>query len=272
MDRLSFNGNQTKLIEFSIIGLGRFGSFWAKHLSRFYKTSFYDINEEKKTGVEQYGEWASLKENLAKDFIFLTIPIRRLAEFLKENRSRFRPGSVVIDCASVKMAVVDWFEQYLPGNVFYAASHPLFGPDSARNGLQGQSITLQPVRIPFQKYHLLVELFSEKMGLQVLNLPAEEHDRLMAWNLSLIHHLGRTFHAMQISKLPLMMYNLSHMNRIAGIAANDTEELFQDFYRFNPFAAQIRDRFLECFKMIDSKVAAYQLEFERLSSYSSQQP
>ncbi len=248
--KLSSNGKPANSIEISIIGCGRFGSFWGKHISRFYKTSFYDLDESRKERVEPHGDWLPLEECLAKDYIFLTIPIRQMPIFLKENSALFRPGSIVVDCASVKMAVVDWFEQYLPDTVFYAASHPLFGPDSAKDGLQGQAITLQPVRIPFRNYNLLVKLFSEKMALQVLNISAHEHDRLMAWNLSLIHHLGRTFYGMQIAKLPLMMYNLSHMNRIARIAANDTEELFQDFYLFNPFAEMVRDQFLESFNRI----------------------
>lgn len=266
MKTVSSNGKHEKPIEFSIVGSGRFGTFWGTHLSRFYQTSFYDINPDAQEKIAPHGAWASLEESLSKDFIFLTIPIRRLAGFLKENGSLFRPGSVVIDCASVKMAVVDWFEQYLPDNVFYAASHPLFGPDSARHGLAGQSITLQPIRIPFQRYQVLVDLFSEKMELQVLNMPAHEHDRLMAWNLSLIHHLGRTFHAMQISKTPLMMYNLSHMNRIARIAANDTEELFQDFYLFNPYAEMIRDRFLKSFNRISKDFQIENKVKQKLSS------
>ncbi|MCB0292985.1 MAG: hypothetical protein KDH97_22210, partial [Calditrichaeota bacterium] len=85
---------------------------------------------------------------------------------------------------------------------------------------------------------------------RVLNISADEHDRMMAYNLSLIHHLGRTFHKMQIGKLPLIMANLERMNHISRIAANDTEELFQDFYRFNPYAARVRDDFMENFRRV----------------------
>lgn len=238
---------------FSIIGTGRFGSFWGTQLNRFFPVLCFDENADRNREEISCGQWATLEECLACDYVFLTIPIRRIEDFLKKNAQLFRPGSVVIDCASVKMCVVEWFHQYLPQSVNFAASHPLFGPDSARYSLKNHVITLQPGRLPYVRYKVLVDLFSREMGLRVLNISAEEHDRMMAYNLSLIHHLGRTFHHMQISRLPLIMANLERMNHISRIAANDTEELFQDFYRFNPFAEKIRDDFLENFSAVTDR-------------------
>ena len=163
------------------------------------------------------------------------------------------PGTTLIDCASVKIAVVEWFRKFLPETVYYVASHPLFGPDSGTGGIAGQKITLSPGRIPFQKYRFLVELF-DRMGLLVVSITPEEHDKLMAYNLSLIHHLGRTFHDMQIDKLSLVMANLEHMNWISRVASNDSLELFQDFYRYNPFAEVVRDNFLSNFHKISSRI------------------
>ncbi|MCB0305036.1 MAG: prephenate dehydrogenase [Calditrichaeota bacterium] len=240
----------TQQPQFAVIGVGRFGAFWGRELSRFFPVSFYDVDAGRAAQVAPYGRWESLETCLQKDYIFLTIPIRRLEDFLKQHGDAIRAGSVVLDCASVKLAVQEWFTAHLPESVYYAASHPLFGPDSARNSLANHTITLQPGRIPFQQYDLLAELFTHRMGLRVLNISAEEHDRMMAYNLSLIHHLGRTFHKMQIGKLPLIMANLERMNHISRIAANDTEELFQDFYRFNPYAARVRDDFMENFRRV----------------------
>ncbi len=237
----------------AIIGCGRFGAFWGKHLSQHVPVSFYDVDKSRRSEVEAYGEWTSLKNCLQKDVVFLTIPIRHMHAFLQKHATDFADGSIVIDCASVKIAVVRWFRETLPASVFYVASHPLFGPDSGAAGIQGQKITLSPGRIPFRHYRALVALF-DKMGLLVLSMNAEEHDKLMAFNLSLIHHLGRTFHDMQIDKLSLVMANLDKMNWIARVAANDSLELFQDFYRYNPYAEVVRDHFLANFHKISSRI------------------
>jgi len=235
-------------VEFSIIGAGRFGLFWGEHLSRKFRVSFYDVNPSREKYVSNFGNWAPLKECLNKDFIFLTIPIRRMEDFIKENSSRIKPDSVIIDCASVKLAVQKWFTRHLPTEVYFASCHPLFGPDSAKLELQGQKITLQPGRIPYHKYLFLVQLMSEKLKLEVLSITADEHDRLMAFNLSLIHHLGRTFNDLHIYKLSLMMAGLKKISEISDVVMNDSTELFHDFYRFNPYAIKVEKRFLEIFR------------------------
>jgi prephenate dehydrogenase len=244
-----------KQIDFSIIGAGRFGIFWGAHISKFHRVSFFDTIDDKRKDTEQFGIWESFESCLRKDFIFLTIPIGRLPGFLKNNSSKFQPGTVLVDCASVKLPVIEWFEKYLPQEIYYVASHPLFGPDSAREGLDGHTITLIPGRIPFHKYNTLVHLFSELMHLTVINLSPDEHDRLMAYNLSLVHHLGRTFHDMQIYKLPLMMSGLSNINRISQVVMNDSQELFHDFYRFNPHSEVVRNKFIEIFDKISSMIS-----------------
>ena len=248
-----------KHFEISIIGTGRFGLFWGTHLNEHHPVYFFDIDESRSESIRSISGkysacWESLDVCLSKDYIFLAIPIGRMITFLQDNAFRIKSGSVLIDCASVKEPVIDWFAKYLPKEIYYAASHPLFGPDSARDGLEGHIITLIPGKIPYIKYQSLVSLFSGLMKLTVLNLTPQEHDRLMAYNLSLVHHLGRTFHKMQIFKLPLMMSGLKNLSQISQIVMNDSQELFEDFYRYNAYSEDIKAEFLDHFQEIASKI------------------
>jgi prephenate dehydrogenase len=239
-----------KTVEFALIGAGRFGSFWAKHISRFYPVCVYDTDPDKRTITGDNIQWAELPACLAKSFIFLTLPIRQIRNFIRDNRSLLTPGTVIIDCASIKEPVMQWIETELPKEVYYIASHPLFGPDSARGGLKDHIITLIPGRVPYDKYMFIVRLLTEKMHLRVENMPAAEHDRLMAYNLSLIHHLGRTFDRMNISRIPLMMDSLSKLNSIARVVMHDSDELFYDFYNYNRFSQEIEKEFRRQFEKI----------------------
>lgn len=243
-----------KPVEFSVVGAGRFGLFWGEQLSKHFKVVFYDREDSRRTLTEPGVRWESLEYCLANDFVFLTIPIRQIAVFLQEHREKFTPGTVIIDCASVKMAVAKWFREMLPAGVYYMNTHPLFGPDSARDGLADHAIAVMPGRIPYRQFALLINLFSRKMKLRILNLSAKEHDRLMAYNLSLIHHLGRTFHEMRIRQLPLMMTAIEEMDHISRVVMNDTEELFQDFYRFNPYSETVEREFMESFQKIRESI------------------
>ena len=241
-------------VEFAVIGTGRFGYFWCRHLSKNYPTFAFDINPQCKKKVERCANWVSLEECLTKKYIFLTIPIHNIKNFLIQNNRKITKGNVLIDCASVKVPVLGWFRKHLPENVYYIASHPLFGPDSARNKLRDNIIMLMPGKVPLHDYQFLVKFFEEQLKLQIYNLTAEEHDELMAFNLNLVHFLGRALDDLGITKLPLLMSSLSKLNDIVRVVMNDTTELFLDFYKFNPYATQVKEKWLKSFKKINDQI------------------
>ena len=233
-----------------VIGAGRFGVFWGQALSACYPVMFYDTDERCREKVHGLGDWADLESCLEQSLIFLTIPISEIAEFLRNYGPKIKIGSIILDCASVKIRVAEWFAQYLPSDVYYALSHPLFGPDSARQGLKGHQITLMPGRIPFNRYRKLVDMFSQELSLHVVNLGPEEHDRLMAFNLSLIHLLGRTCHGIDLERVPLMMDSLRKLNAISRVVMNDSEQLFRDFFNFNPYSLEVCRKFSRVYEAI----------------------
>lgn len=241
-------------IEFSVIGAGRFGQFWGRHISHHYSVCFYDIDTDKKAKISKFARWESLQNCLDKKYIFLTIPINQLENFLKTNAKQFKPGNILIDCASVKVPVMDWFARYVPENVFYAASHPLFGPDSARQKLRDHRIVLIPGRIPLKNYNTLVRIFSQNLGLNVYSMTAEEHDELMAYNLNLVHYLGRVLYDLGISKLPLMMSSLQKLNDIVTVVMKDSKELFTDFHRYNPYSEAINQKWQNAVEKVGKQI------------------
>lgn len=239
-----------KRIEFAVIGAGRFGSFWAKHLNRLYPTTLFDVDSTRVSEIEKFATWGSLQTCLKKKYVFLTIPIGKLEGFLKENRDAFQEDTVLIDCASVKVPVMAWFKTYLPDNIYYVASHPLFGPDSAKLKLRDHIMVLIPGHVPFGDYRFLVTLLSEHFGLQVYNMTAEEHDRLMAYNLNLVHHLGRALHDLGITRLPLLMSGLQKLEEIVNVVMKDTRELFYDFNTYNPHGQKVLREWEKSFNRI----------------------
>ena len=240
-------------IKLSVIGHGRFGSFWAAHLSHHYPVFVYDTNPERNKSGHKNVINAPLEKCLSNDYIFLTISIRNIRTFLTQNYKLIKPGSVLIDCASVKVPVLDWFKDHLPQDVYYVASHPLFGPDSAKNKLRENIIMVMPGQVPLGDYQRLIQFFTRNLGLQVYNLTADEHDEMMAYNLNLVHFLGRALDDLGITKLPIMMSSLSKLNDIVKVVMNDTTELFLDFYKYNPYAGKVKDPWLKSFQEINDQ-------------------
>ncbi len=227
-----------KQLNISVIGLGRFGSFWAREISKSANVFTYDINHEKLSSSSKFATPTSLNEALEKDYIILTIPIREIENFVRQNGDKIKSDSILIDSASVKTPVVDWFEKLLPSNVNYFFTHPLFGPDSGSAGLKGLSITLLPGKINYGKYLEFVKML-ELLGLNILTLSPEEHDYLMAYNLNLIHLLGRSLALMNISSISLKMNALTYLNRMSHYVVNDSKILFEDFFAYNPYSGKI---------------------------------
>lgn len=240
---------------FSIIGYGRFGALMAKYLSEHVPVVVYSRKTMHIDTIEKNIHVVSLEQALNADFIFLTIPIRSFPAWMEENAKLINPNSVLLDCASVKTKVIEWITPYQEQYAFdYIATHPLYGPDSAREGLKKHKIVIIPQKVSYPKLNYFKQFLEEKLQLQILRMSPEEHDLMMAYNLSLVHLIGRALGNMKIENLPLKMNNLDGILKIARIASNDTEELFIDMNKYNPYARQIRQMFL---KNLDELVQRY---------------
>jgi len=233
----------------SVIGAGRFGSFFGEELSRYYDVVFYDKNKPEHNNRT----FRSIDECLKRDIIFLAIPVSELELFLNENSNRIAPESIVVDLCSVKLKPKELFEKYLAGRNEYILTHPLFGPDSAKFSLEGHKIVITESTISDYKLNQILEIL-KKPGLEIVELSSDEHDRLMAYNLSLMHHLGRTFDLLGVKEMKLKMRSLSDIARISEFVMNDSEQLFRDFYRFNPYSHQARHEFEEAFEEITRRI------------------
>ena len=245
----------TEQPQFAVIGVGRFGAFWGRELSRFFPVSFYDVDAGRAAQVAPYGRWESLETCLQKDYIFLTIPIRRLEDFLKQHGGAIRAGSVVLDCASVKLAVQEWFTAHLPESVYYAASHPLFGPDSSRTGIRGHRIVVVPGRIARSRLERMYRLL-DRLGLRIISTTAEEHDRAMARTQALTHWLGRSLTAFGVGPESIDTHGYRLLAQVAEWASRDSRELFQDMHQFNPFTQDVRARFRDALTGLDAELSS----------------
>ena len=113
---------------------------------------------------------------------------------------------------------------------------------------------LMPGKVPLREYQILSGFFTNNLGLHIHNLTASEHDELMAYNLNLVHFLGRALDDLGITKLPIMMSSLSKLNEIVKVVMNDTTDLFLDFYKYNPYSGKVKEQWLKSFKKINDQI------------------
>src|SRR5258705_9280009 len=116
----------------TIIGYGRFG----KTLHRLLKDDF-DVTIYKRNGA------VSLEKAYESDVIFYAVPISAFEETIESHKKYFKPNHVLIDVLSVKMHPATIFEKYLKDTTTQALlTHPMFGPDSSKDGFENLPIIL----------------------------------------------------------------------------------------------------------------------------------
>jgi prephenate dehydrogenase len=231
-----------------IYGLGRFGSFYARLLAGHFNLRAYSRNpgREAPPGVERVDE----DKLLSAPVVILCVAISALEEVLKRIAGRLRPGTLVMDTCSVKALPAAWMAEILPPGVSILATHPMFGPDSARSGVEGLPLILSPVRVDGETVAEWSGFFTS-LGLKVLKMKPEEHDREAAFTQGLTHYLGRVLADLSLRDSPIASRGYAKLLDIIGQTCNDSRQLFVDLQRYNPYTRQMRTALGEALRDIN---------------------
>lgn len=238
--------------DFGVIGYGRFGRFAAGHLARRGQVAVWDERFHGDPGILPEGLQESSMERACRARVVLfCVPIRSLQSALERACPLFQPGTLVADTASVKVWPCRWLLHNVPPEVEILGTHPLFGPDSAGDGIEGHKIAIVPLRL---KHPRAITRFLTSLGLEVLTTTAEEHDSAMAETQSLVHWLGRALEATAARPHALDTMGYRKLLEVLGHVVRDSWELFVDLQRYNPYAAEARARLLKALAELDREV------------------
>ncbi|HLD75649.1 MAG TPA: prephenate dehydrogenase/arogenate dehydrogenase family protein, partial [Candidatus Norongarragalinales archaeon] len=115
-----------------LIGFGNFGRFAAEHLGEDFEILAYDpqMTQEINSNVKS----VSLDEAASQPLVLLCVPLQNLPSVLEQIKPNVRPGALVVDTCSVKIKPSKAMEESIPEGVQIIGTHPLFGPQSGKNG------------------------------------------------------------------------------------------------------------------------------------------
>lgn len=228
-----------------VIGLGRFGTFWTGVLSHGYSVYGYARTPQANPPCELL----SLEEICKLPVVFLCVAIRAVPEMLERMRPLLAPGTLVVDTCSVKMEPVRWMRETLPKGIDILATHPMFGPESAKEGLTGLPLMMHPVRMQQPVYDEWAHYF-RSLGIMVVEITPEEHDRQAAMSQALTHMIGRTLNLMGIEETPIGTLWYRKLLAICKQVERDSPELFLDMQTLNPYARNMRSGFEKAWKEV----------------------
>ncbi len=220
-----------------VYGLGRFGAFWADLLSRHFSVTAWSRNPDRPVpeGVRR----VSLTELFEADVVWLCPAISSMEEVLTEIAPLVRPDQVIADTCSVKIVPARLMEEKLPAYARLLATHPMFGPDSAKAGLTGLPIVLYDLRGASEPLQFWDHAFSS-MGMNVLQMTPEEHDRAAAYTQGVTHYLGRVLDDMGLRSHPIATKGYQRLLDLVQQTCNDPFQLFLDMQHYNPHTPAMR--------------------------------
>ena len=222
----------------AVYGLGRFGSFWAECLYKAgcdviaYSRSEHELPE----GVRK----ASEEEVLNAPVLFFCVAISSFENVLKRVGKLIGKDTVVMDTCSVKILPSKWMKDNISSEHTIIATHPMFGPDSGRNGVRGLPVVMCPVSDKNDERYRSVKALFEGMELDVLEMSAEKHDEEAAYSQGVTHFVGRTLSQMGMKPTPIATQGYRNLMTIVEQTCNDPMQLFYDLQRYNPYAKEMR--------------------------------
>ena len=245
------NINSRPLI--GIIGFGAFGRLTARYLRPYFRMCAYDPAQPPGDGAEAHDVVLTDLSSAANcPIVILAMPVNQLKGSVAAINPYLRPGSLVVDVGSVKMVPVEIMRRGLPEHVEIVAMHPLFGPQSARDGIIGLKIAICPIR--GDRALRVAAFLRKRLGLNVIMTTPEAHDREAAIVQGLTHLIAKVL--VQMEPLPTRMTTRSFDLLVQAIAMvrDDAPEVFQAIERANPYSRQVRRRFFDLAYALDAEL------------------
>jgi prephenate dehydrogenase len=237
-----------------LIGYGRFGRLSVSHLSADFDVVVHTRGTDKSADIERAGgRLVTLAEACAREIVVLCVPISAMQATLQQIAPLLTPQTIVLDVCSVKVYPVQWMKQLLPPEVSILATHPMFGPDSAADSLEGHKIVLCPERIAPERVQKIAAWLGSK-GLIIIETTPAQHDRQIAVSLALTHFIGRSLAAFGAAPLEIDTEGYKRLLHILEVVNNDTWQLFNDLHRYNPYAGESRQAFMAAMARIAERL------------------
>ncbi|MBD3329796.1 prephenate dehydrogenase/arogenate dehydrogenase family protein, partial [Candidatus Dojkabacteria bacterium] len=256
-DNSPMNNKVIKIDEVTIIGYGRFGKTLHRMLKDKFNVRIFDKSKDvvrDSNLVAPAQVVASIKEiyqgrgsgqnrETGKfHAVFMAVPIEKFAQVINEHSQYFRSEDIIIDVLSVKQYPEKVLSKALKRTDVQAIlTHPMFGPDSSKNGFEALPIVVDRFRAEQEVYTFWIEFF-KSIGLKVVELSPSEHDKMAANSQGVTHFLGRLLDDFGLAPTPIDTLGARKLQEVMDQTCNDTWQLFRNLQNYNSYTKRMRIR------------------------------
>jgi len=229
-----------KKIRVAIVGYGQFGRFMAKHLRPHCNV----VPIKRATPAEKVANC---------DMIIFAVPWSGLADAITRLKPHIAPDAAIVDVMSVKQKPLAVLQKAFKGHEILG-THPIFGPQSGRQGIEGLPIVLCNVSFTKKRYAAVKRFLKQTLELRVIEQTPKQHDADMAQVQALTHLIGRVIAQMDIQSRVTNTKSYEQLLALKELIGDDSLELFKTIQNTNPEAKKVRQSFTKQLAKIEKEL------------------
>ena len=229
------------------------GSFFLDLLSFDHETAVYEKDPKRMRFTYNCQRLTTLDEvkEFAPELVINAVTVKYTIPAFKEVLPYLPKDCIISDISSVKTNLKEYYDST---GFRYVSTHPMFGPTFANLNQLSEENAIIISEGDYMGRIFFKDLYS-RLGLNIYEYTFEEHDRTVAYSLSIPFVSTFVFAAvMKHQDAPGTTFK-RHM-RIAKGVLNEDDYLLQEIL-FNPYTSdqvsQIRDELKELLDIIDHK-------------------
>jgi prephenate dehydrogenase len=230
-----------KKLKVAVVGYGQFGRFMTKHLRPHCTV----VPIQRKTKPEIIRTC---------DVVIFAVPWNGLETAIEALKPYISSKAAIVDVTSVKQKPLALLTKHFKGHEILG-THPIFGPQSGKNGLVNLPIVLSNVSFSKKHYAVVKRFLKQTLKLRVIEQTAKEHDSDMARVQGLTHFIGRAIVQMDIKSHLTNTKSYEQLLELKDLLADDGWELFQTIQNTNPEASKVRDQFIKKLTAIEESLS-----------------
>mmetsp|Transcript_14237 Transcript_14237/g.29733 ORF Transcript_14237/g.29733 Transcript_14237/m.29733 type:complete len:446 (+) Transcript_14237:245-1582(+) len=264
---------RSKPLTIGLVGFGRFGQFIAKTFSKHGKIVVTSRSDYTNVANGMGAEYVPLSDPkafldrnldviiLATSIVSFESTVKNLTPHLKDYVSKSKRGPLLVDVLSVKEHARNVLLENLPEECDILCTHPMFGPDSGKNGWNNLNFVFEKTRVDKVLFEPTCCLDSENSNDQALNgaysyteaidrierflsiweeegcrmvpMSCKAHDEYAANSQFITHLMGRILGAQGLQKTPIDTKGFESVLKLIDSTTADSFDLFYGLYKFN---------------------------------------
>jgi len=238
-----------------VLGAGKMGSFFIDLLSFEHEVAVFERDPRRMRFTYNCQRFTQLDEirDFRPELLINAVTLKYTIPVFEEVMPYLPQDCIISDIASVKTDLREFYEQ---SGRRYVSTHPMFGPTFANLQQLSEENAIIISEGDYMGRIFFKDLY-QKLGLNIYEYTFEEHDRTVAYSLSIPFVSTFVFAAvMKHQDAPGTTFK-RHMKIAKGVL-NEDDYLLQEIL-FNPYThdqvSQIRTELKELLEIIDNKDA-----------------